>query len=194
MRPPHGGCDFLVDPEIEAPAAPVFWLPGDAPAAVSLFAPLPDVGIAATTLAAIPVVRREEDECVAWLRLESGAQLVGKANAGAAPLGVLLPLDETWPTRLAAAERLRRELAALPVEPPLTRQRCDRLKRALRCVDGMTTGASYRDVATVIFGARRLRADPWKTSSLKAQVVRLAAYGRKMVEGGYRDLLRGPGR
>ena len=191
MRPPHGGCDFLVDPEIEAPAAPVFWLPGDAPAAVSLFAPLPDVGIAARTLATIPVIRREEDERVAWLRLESGAQLVGPANAGAAPLGVLLPLDESWPTRLAAAERLRRELAALPVEPPLTRQSRERLKRALRTVDGRRQGASYRAVAIAFFGEQRVAGEHWKTSALKAQIARLAAHGRMLIDHGYRDILRG---
>lgn len=189
-RTPHGVCDFPVDPEIEAPAAPVFWLPAEAPAAVGLIASLPGVGIAAQTLATIPVICREDDESVAWLRLESGTQLVGEIVAGAAPLGILLPLDEAWPARLAAAERLRRELSGLQAKPSLTPQSRERLKRAIRTVDGRRQGASYRAVAIAFFGEQRIAGEHWKTSALKAQVARLAAHGRMLIDRGYRDLLR----
>lgn len=64
-------------------------------------------------------------------------------------------------------------------------------KRALRCVDARDTGASYRAMATVLFGARRVADEPWKTSSLKAQVARLTVHGRMLVDRGYRRLLRG---
>jgi len=106
-------------------------------------------------------------------------------------MGVLIPLDEHWSVRLATADRLRRHLIETAVDPPLTRQRRDRLKRALRTVDARRDGASYRAVATVLFGERRFADEPWKTSSLKAQVVRLASYGRTLVESGHTDLLRG---
>ncbi|GAB5471662.1 MAG: hypothetical protein Kilf2KO_46920 [Rhodospirillales bacterium] len=33
--------------------------------------------------------------------------------------------------------------------------------------------------------------EPWKTSSLKAQVARLAAHGRFLIDTGYKALLRG---
>jgi len=128
---------------------------------------------------------------VAWLRLASGAQLVGEAIAGATPLGILLPLDETWPVRLAAAERLRRELSGLQTEPPLTPQNRERLKRALRTVDGRRQGATYRAVAIAFFGEQRVAGEHWKTSALKAQIARLAAHGRMLIDRGYRDLLRG---
>jgi len=106
------------------------------------------------------------------------------------PFGILLPLDDHWPIRLAAADGLRRALIDRTADPPLSRQRRERLKRALRCVDARRAGASYREVAAVYFGARRLSAETWKTSSLKAQIVRLAAYGQNMIDRGYRDLLR----
>lgn len=107
------------------------------------------------------------------------------------PFGILLPLDDDWPIRLAAADGIRRALIDQTADPPLSRQRRDRLKRALRCVDARRAGASYREVAAVYFGARRVGAEPWKTSSLKAQIVRLAAYGQSMIDRGYRDLIRG---
>lgn len=136
-----------------------------------------------------------EDNGLSRLRLYSGSVLVGKLDdASAIQVGVLIPFDDDWPIRIAAAERLRSELIERTAVPPLTHQRRDRLKRALRCVDAIATGASYRAVATAIFGTRRLHAESWKTSSIKAQVVRLAAYGRKMVGGGYRELLRGRSR
>ena len=60
-----------------------------------------------------------------------------------------------------------------------------------RTVDGRQSGATYRAVATAFYGAKRVAAEPWKTSSLKAQIARLAAYGRMMIDHGYRQLLRG---
>lgn len=106
------------------------------------------------------------------------------------PIGILLPLDGDWPIRLTAANALRQALIDGTTAPPLSRHRSERLKRALRCVDARRAGASYRNVAAVDFGERRLSAEPWKTSSLKAQIVRLAAYGQTMIDRGYRDLLR----
>lgn len=108
---------------------------------------------------------------------------------------MLLPLDDAWPIRLTAADRLRRKIAGLPVTAPLTRPRRERLKRALRTIDGRRAGASYRALATVLFGAPRVAAEHWKTGSLKAQVARLAEYGRTLIDRGYRKLLRaGKGR
>ena len=113
------------------------------------------------------------------------------AELDAEALGILIPLDDDWPIRIAAADRLRRRLIERTADPPpLTRQRRKRLTRALRTIDGRRNGASYRAVATVFFGARRVADEPWKTSSLKAQVARLAAHGRMLIDHGYRKLLR----
>ena len=190
-----GGCDFPVDPELDAPDAPVFWNPEDAPAVTQLIAPLP------TDLRTAPLARllhsaqTRDGSGLTWARLDDGTVLVGAVDdRDRKPFGILLPLDDDWPIRVAAANRIHRVLIDWTADPPLSRQRRDRLKRALRCVDAIASGASYRDVATVFFGTRRLHEEPWKTSSIKAQVVRLTVYGKKMVGGGYRELLRGRSR
>ena len=187
-RPLIGGCDFPVDPDIAAPSAPVFWRPEIAPAVVTLVAALPDLGLPSITLADSIAELRTDDRGLSWMRLHNGTILVG---ANSESLGVLIPLDDDWPTRVAAADRLRRCLIGRTADPPLTHQQRERLKRALRTVDGRRDGASYRTVATVFFGARRVAEEPWKTSSLKAQVARLAAHGRMLIDHGYRRLLQG---
>jgi len=186
-----GGCDFPVDPELDAPDAPVFWNPEDAPAVAQFIAPLPP-GLRSSSPARLvqPAQTRSEHD-LTWARLDNGTVLVGAVDdRNRNPFGILLPLDDDWPIRLAAADGLRRTLIDRTADPPVSRQRRDRLKRALRCVDARRAGASYRDVAALYFRPRRVSAEPWKTSSLKAQIVRLAAYGQSMIDRGYRDLLR----
>lgn len=129
------------------------------------------------------------------MRLRNGTTIVGAdTDIDAESLSTLIPIDDDWPVRVAAADRLRRRLIDRTTDPPLTRQRRERLKRALRTVDGRRTGASYRAIATVFFGARRVAQEPWKTNSLKAQIARLAAHGRMLVDHGYRLLLEGKSR
>lgn len=191
-RPLIGGCDFPVDPDIAAPTAPIFWRPEIAPAVVTLVAALPDLGLRSLSFSDNMADFRTDDRGLSWVRLHNGAVLVGADTATASEsLGVLITLDDDWPTRVAAADRLRRRLIERTADPPLTRQQRERLKRALRTVDGRRDGASYRTVATVFFGARRVAEEPWKTSSLKAQVARLAAHGRFLIDTGYKALLRG---
>ena len=191
-RPLIGGCDFPVDPDIAAPSAPVFWRPEVAPAVVTLVAALPDLGLRSLTLADSIAELRTDNRGLSWMRLHNGAVLVGAdTDADSESLGVLIPLDDNWPIRVAAADRLRRRLIERIADPPITPQRRERLKRALRCIDGRRDGATYRAIATAFFGARRVVDEPWKTSSLKAQIARLAAYGRTLVARGHKDLLRG---
>ena len=186
-----GGCDFPVDPELDASDAPVFWNPEDAPAITQLIGTLPTSVSRSAPVRPSFTARRRDDSGLIWTRLDDGAVLVGAvADLTLQPIGILLPLDEHWSIRMAAADNLRRTLLDRSADPPLSPQRRERLMRALRCVDARRAGASYRDVAAVYFGARRLNAEPWKTSSLKAQIVRLAAYGQSMIDRGYRDLLR----
>jgi hypothetical protein len=186
-----GGCDFPVDPELDAPEAPVFWNPKDAPAVAHFIAPLPADLRSSSPARLVRTAQIRSEAGLKWARLDDGTVLVGAVDdLDLGPLGILLPLDDDWPIRLAAADGLRRTLIERTADPPPSRQRRERLKRALRCVDARRAGASYREVAAVYFGARRVSAEPWKTSSLKAQIVRLAAYGQSMIDRGYRDLLR----
>jgi hypothetical protein len=105
---------------------------------------------------------------------------------------VIVPLDSDTPTRLAAVEALWRALNRRPATaaPALTPQRRHRIKRMLRAVDARAAGASHRKVAEALFGAERARAEPWKTSSLRDTVMRLARDGAALVDHGYRTLLR----
>jgi hypothetical protein len=61
----------------------------------------------------------------------------------------------------------------------------------LRALDGQLADASYREIAEVLFGARRLEHEPWKTSSLRDTTIRLVRGGLALMRAGYRKLLRG---
>ena len=111
------------------------------------------------------------------------------------PLAAVLPLNDDLPIRAAATVRLWARIAQLPnqqEEPPtLTRQRRDRLALMVRALDGHLAEASYREIAEVLFGARRIERDTWKTSSLRDQTIRLVRGGVALMRVGYRKLLRG---
>jgi len=62
--------------------------------------------------------------------------------------------------------------------------------KSLRAHDGAVAGASQRDIATVVFGPDLVK-DQWNGRSdfLRARVQRLLKYARRMIDGGYRQLL-----
>jgi hypothetical protein len=108
---------------------------------------------------------------------------------------VVLPLDQLFEIRAAAALRLWRGLMGRPPgrDPaalPATRR--DRLVLALRALDARLEKASYRDIAEALFGAGRMPERGWKTYDLRDRTVRLARLGHAMMQGGYRRLLLYP--
>jgi hypothetical protein len=106
---------------------------------------------------------------------------------------VNLSLDADFDARNRAAERLWRALNNRPLGPALdslTPQQRARLGTALRALDGHLAGASYREVAEVLFGSARVPARGWKTHDLRSRTIRLVRLGLHMMRGGYRDLLR----
>jgi len=66
-----------------------------------------------------------------------------------------------------------------------------RLLQILRALDGRRAGASYRDIAVVLFGPERVAKD-WGDDGdhLKNHVRRLVKRGEVLVNGGYRRLLQ----
>lgn len=62
---------------------------------------------------------------------------------------------------------------------------------ALAALDGKCLGASYRDVATVLYGADATRRGVWSSANnpLKEHMRRALAMGRYLRDGGYRELL-----
>ncbi|MCY1302836.1 hypothetical protein D9M70_525180 [compost metagenome] len=60
----------------------------------------------------------------------------------------------------------------------------------LQAVDGRANSASYREIASVIYGRERVASEPWKTSALRDATMDLVKDGLAMIVGGYRNLLR----
>lgn len=108
------------------------------------------------------------------------------------PLAALVPLDANGLDRLQAVERLLKFLLGRSVPPDsrLTANQRRRARHMLQAVDGRLSGASYREIANVIYGASRVAADPWKSSSLRDSTIHLVRDGLAMIAGGYRALLR----
>lgn len=111
---------------------------------------------------------------------------------------VLLPLDEHFQTRVAAALRVWRVLTGRrpgPDPQALTPQRRSRLLLALRALDGRLAHASYRQLAEGLFGPLPLRGDAdWNSHDLRDRTIRLARLGVELSRGGYRHLLLYPDR
>ena len=63
-----------------------------------------------------------------------------------------------------------------------------RLRDALIALDGHAAGASYREIATVIFGKHRV-ANDWPDPALKDRVRRSLRRGQAYTNGGYRTLI-----
>lgn len=182
-----GGFDFPVDPELTALETSAPWTPRAAPAVVTILAPLPQSAGALETMR------------VKITQVPAGQPHIGNQNVAILALtktttnavGILLPLDAHWQLRVEAATRARAFLTGQPTKPVIPAEHCRRLGSALRVHDGRLDQATYRDLGTALFGKTRIADEPWKTSPLKAQVARLAQYGRKMVASGYRSLLHG---
>ena len=132
------------------------------------------------------IVRNHVGELRLWLRNAPPDQ----------PLAIVMPLDDDLPTRAEAALRLWARIggrAAGHAREPLalTRQRRDRLVSMVRALDGHLAEASYREIAEVLFGVRRVEGEMWKTSSLRDRTIRLVKGGLALMRAGYRKLLRG---
>jgi hypothetical protein len=122
--------------------------------------------------------------------------LIVGANDPTQPLAVLLPLDGSFHVRVEAAVRLHRRLfgraaGPLPRALTLTPRHRLRLVRMVRALDGRSSGANYREIAAVLFNTHRQSATEWKTSSIRAQTIRLVKDAEKMMRGGYLRLLAG---
>lgn len=108
------------------------------------------------------------------------------------PLAALIPLDLDGLDRLEAVQRLLKSLLgrAVPADTRLTGQQRRRIRHMLQAVDGRMNGASYREIAGVIYGVPRVASDPWKSSALRDATMDLVKDALAMIAGGYRALLR----
>ncbi|WP_354343492.1 DUF2285 domain-containing protein [Phyllobacterium ifriqiyense] len=108
------------------------------------------------------------------------------------PLAALVPLDPDGFDRTEAIDRLLRALLGrvVPDDRRLTPQQKRRQRHMLQATDGRINGATYRDIAGVIFGVDRVADEPWKTCALRDATTALVKDGLAMINGGYRTLLR----
>ena len=112
------------------------------------------------------------------------------------PLAVVIPLDEDFSLRAAGALRLHRWMTAkkigpIPQSQSLTAQKRERLIQMLLAVDGRRSLASYREIASALFGKTVAIEKGWKTHPIRARTIRLVNDAMKMVNRGYLKLLRG---
>jgi hypothetical protein len=140
-------------------------------------------------------IRQASDGWHAVLRLQ-GAQhhlWLKEAPQFGATYAAELPFDADFEVRSHASRRLWRAINGRPPGPPfdqLSAQRRQRLTLALRALDGHMDGASYRVIAEVLFGRRRIPERAWKTHELRSRTIRLVQAGLALMRGGYRALLR----
>ncbi|MFQ6186623.1 DUF2285 domain-containing protein, partial [Sinorhizobium meliloti] len=75
--------------------------------------------------------------------------------------------DRNTPDRLDATDRIWRASNGLPVPPDrrITPDKRRRLRHKIQAADGRSNGATFREIAIVIFGEARVAEEPWKTSS-----------------------------
>jgi hypothetical protein len=180
-----------VDAALDATDAPVFWRPEIAPAVVVPLVPAPPDSPYALSLAGFEGELRTAEEGV-FLRLALGPQLILPVGADlTAPMAAVLPLDEHFAVRGAAAIRLYATLrSGIPPSNRLSAERRRRLKCMLRALDGREDGASYRDIAEHILGVRIADSATWRRSSARDVAVRLCRIGARLVRDGYLALLR----
>jgi hypothetical protein len=177
----------------------VFWLP-HLDQSVVLLGPAPPAFSTAASLAGLaPAGQHVASDGTYFVVRNETSRITAVMVAGAAaasPLAALIPLDASFPARSAAALRLSRMLSQGQLQPapdPLTPQRRQRLRLALRALDGRLAKATYRELAQVLFGGPQ-DSDQWKTHELRDRTIRLVRIGFDLMRGGYRALLRIPTR
>lgn len=82
----------------------------------------------------------------------------------------------------------------LPADNRMTEQRRQRAPQMLRVVDARLAGATYRSIAESMFPTHKIDAASWAGDALRETTILRARDGLKLVEGGYRSLLRRPRR
>ena len=130
---------------------------------------------------------------VLWLRGAEHRLWLKQQPLTGMTYAVELQLDDSFDARAYAARRLWRALNGRAPGPPfhaLSAQRRQRLTLALRALDVRLDGGTYRLVAEVVFGAKRIPERAWKTHDLRNRTIRLIQTGLGLMRGGYRDLLR----
>jgi hypothetical protein len=193
--PGAGGCDFASATETGSPNS-VLWAAHALPSVIALTGLPAELAGPSLQLSPLPL-----GSCVAadgpeHLVAHRGAVFrVHIGEGGIEPSAVLLPLDKFFESRTAAAVRLWRGLTGRNPGPnpgELPKGRRDRLILALRALDGRLDDATYREIASALFGDAGLCDRGWKSYDLRDRTIRLVRFGLGMMRSGYRRLLLYP--
>jgi hypothetical protein len=195
--PSGGACAFPFDPQLRADNTPLVWLPQLDPTTV-LIVPATEPFSGSRSLRSLtPIFRRQANDGEHWIIADSRGRfcllLMGRIDSDT-PVAPVVPLDANFAARTDASLRFWRLLTGEayggPVDP-LTRLQREQLVLALRALDGHLAGATYREIAEVLFGTARVPSgSSWKTHDLRGRTIRLLRIGLKLMRGGYLDLLR----
>ena len=189
-----GGCDFAVSPELSALTAIVYWAT-EVSAPDLNFVPSQPYNTDFTVKFEHRVALPGEDRILAMVGqgpYRIRVSVVGPTSANRS-VAILLPLDADFPERLASLHKLWCLLIERPMlDTRLTAQKRQRLKQMIRAFDGKSEGASTKDIATALYGLKRVKSELWSSSALRYSILRLLRDGEKLVDGGYRDLLCTP--
>jgi len=191
--PSPGGYDFLEDPALDARAAEPLWLPDPEPLVGVVPADLDEA--AAFSLWSVPGRKSlVHDGRRLLLRTMLGRRVVRLAVSlslgDGVPFAYTAPAGRPARRTLEAAAELDAALAGAPLKtrtPPVTRSDLVHM-RALQALDAERDGASELAIATLVFGAFD-EPESWNDSAIRANVRYLLHHGRRLRDGGYRDLL-----
>lgn len=196
MRSPGvGGCDFASATETSGPNS-VLWAAHALPSVIALTGLPADLAGPSLQLSPIPLGSSVATDGPEHLVAYRGAVFRVHVGEGSIePSAVLLPLDQFFENRANAAIRLWRGLAGRnpgPNPAALPKARRDRLVLALRALDGRLDDATYREIATALYGEAGVSDRGWKSHDLRDRTIRLVRFGLGMMRSGYRRLLLYP--
>lgn len=198
LRPALGTSIPFVNPALSACEAPICWCAcASAPLLDAIAERAINASKAGLSLAHQPSIKH-------FVRGPIGEEFVLLRDANAAVTlkcrGCPLargPINLTLQNRLSAPDVYAKAVASLAdlllrptQDPDYTRTRL-LLRDALIAIDGKCLGASYRDIAIIIYGLERVRAEWIGTSRwMKDRICRAYAKGQELRDGGYLNLLR----
>lgn len=191
----HWGISHPTDPMLSAREAEICWRPERCASIIILSQMAPGSHNPCIKLSDIQarinfrnasdgtyVIIRDKEYCFR-LFLVSTTDLNG-------PLQANIPIDDITSMRCDAVKRFYRFLIGeTPSSMPRRLVLREKYPDALRAFDGASAGASYREIAEVLFGAARVEQDSWKTSTIRSSTIRLVKMAEELMVGGYKDLL-----
>jgi hypothetical protein len=191
-----GGCGFPFDPLLPADNTPLVWLPRLDPATVLLI-PAPGPFSASRSLVPLsPIFTRHASDGEHWVVSDNDGRFALLLMGGFeidTPVASVSPFDANFAARADPALRLWRLLTgqrSIRTADSLTQLQRLQLVFALRALDAHLAGATYREIAEVLFGEARVpTGSSWKTHDLRGRTIRLVRAGLRLMRGGYLDLL-----